>query len=516
MTPALAQKGPESAARLAAVNRWSALALALYSFKVYDDATHGEPLRAGLFLAAIVLHTLNLVFSLKLLRRGRFDEALNRTLLGGLIMFAVGGLHADNNPSTAVLPVVLVAIALPYVGEARLIRYSLWSLAALLFNVVMYPLFPLTVQETGVERAAGHIFATTAAAGVALLLFWQIKESLNAGQEARRRAKEAAELEEERYRSVLESTGEGIWLLGEGADTLIMNEPMKRLLGEAALDELADWILGFVLKDEPLEQEIQVKSAEQGQTWLLISACGLRSLDGFLEGALVTATDVTELKRARLRIARSLGVEAEGRLAGGITHDMNNVLAVMRGSCDMLKAALASQAPDPAVAQALAKIDQATLKATALVGSLLSSPGRAPRPAAPESALPAAAPQDSLPRVLLVDDDDDVRGMAARALRADGCDVLEASGADGARKVMDGIGDSVGLLVTDVMMPVISGTELAAELKKKHPGLRVLFISGYAGEYLGGQEKEWPEEAFLAKPFSPADLCKRVRRALGL
>jgi len=267
-----------------------------------------------------------------------------------------------------------------------------------------------------------------------------------------------------------------------------------------------------------LEQEIQLPSVAGGQRWLLVAAHGLRSPDGFLEGALVIATDVTELKQARGRITRSLGVEAEGRLAGGITHDMNNVLAVVHGSCDLLDQGL-WEAPAAGPARlALKKIQTSCAQATELVGRLLSAPTAAqasasmPQPSAPSE---PGLFSGGLSRILLVDDDDDVRAMAARALRGEGCDVLEASGADGARKIMSSLGDSVGLLITDVMMPTCPGPDLAAELKRQHPFLKVLFISGYAGELLGGQEKLWPEGSFLAKPFSAAELAAKVRGALG-
>jgi len=92
---------------------------------------------------------------------------------------------------------------------------------------------------------------------------------------------------------------------------VIMNQAMRAMVDEKSRPELADWILGKILKSEDTDQEIQIE-----HRWILISAHGLRTSEGFLEGALVIATDVTEIKQAQGRIARSLGVEAEGRLAG--------------------------------------------------------------------------------------------------------------------------------------------------------------------------------------------------------
>lgn len=208
---AVLQKGSPS--RLDRVIGWSALSLALFAPKVYSDAMGGAGWRAWIFFAAIVLHVANLLWCRRLLRRGEFGRALRRTLWGSLLMFSVGAAHSDNNPSTAVLPVLLAAMALPHLDEKPFIRYALMCLAALLLNLLVAALWPMQVSESPAEAAAGHIFATSAAAGVAMLLFWQIKFSLQKALEAKTRARAEALVEEERYRQVLEGTGDGFWLL---------------------------------------------------------------------------------------------------------------------------------------------------------------------------------------------------------------------------------------------------------------------------------------------------------------
>lgn len=491
------------------VAKWSALALALFGIKVWGDAFGYAGWRGGVFFAALALHAINLWHCRSLLRQGRFEPALARILWGSLIFFTVGAIYPDDNPSTSVLPVVFVAIGLPYLSERKFIRYSLLCLASLVLNLLLVVLWPFAARESPIEHAIGNIYATSASVAVCLMLFWQIKNSMDQGDESRKKAREEAGLEEERYRMVVENAREGICVWDLDGRTVVQNELMAELLGGAA--GFKENVLERSLHGEVVSREIQVSRAD-GKRWLLLNGNPLRDSQGAISGGLAVATDITELKQLQGRLEQALGVEAEGRLAGGIAHDMNNVLAVVRGSCDLMQQQLQEADASPAALQALQRIRASAQSASALIQQLLT--GQAPlAPAAPK-ALPAAADPGAPKRLLLVDDDDDVRSMAARALRNEGFDVVEASGADGARKLMASLGDSVNMLVTDVMMPGTPGPELAAELKRRYPYLKVLFISGYTGEMLGGQERFWPSHSFLAKPFSAKELSSKIRQAL--
>jgi FixJ family two-component response regulator len=70
------------------------------------------------------------------------------------------------------------------------------------------------------------------------------------------------------------------------------------------------------------------------------------------------------------------------------------------------------------------------------------------------------------------------------------------------------------MLVTDVVMPDTTGRELADQLRREQPGLRVLFLSGYAQEVVGHPGVLDSSESFLAKPFTATSLLARVRRIL--
>ncbi len=116
--------------------------------------------------------------------------------------------------------------------------------------------------------------------------------------------------------------------------------------------------------------------------------------------------------------------------------------------------------------------------------------------------------------VLLVEDDPGVREAAARSLRAGGYTVLTAPDAASAIEVAGASSTPPHLLVTDVVMPGTTGRQLADRMRAERPGLRVLFLSGYAPELFGPEGLLDPGTSFLAKPFSPIALLSRVRQVL--
>jgi CheY-like chemotaxis protein len=115
--------------------------------------------------------------------------------------------------------------------------------------------------------------------------------------------------------------------------------------------------------------------------------------------------------------------------------------------------------------------------------------------------------------ILMVEDEDAVRKLARTILEASGYVVLEArDGREGLALCEDRQGP-IDLLVTDVMMPELSGRELAESAIKLRPGMKVMFMSGHTEDVI---VKEGVEKgtAFLQKPFSPVELARKVREAL--
>jgi CheY-like chemotaxis protein len=115
--------------------------------------------------------------------------------------------------------------------------------------------------------------------------------------------------------------------------------------------------------------------------------------------------------------------------------------------------------------------------------------------------------------VLLVEDEDAVRALAREVLRRYGYVVLEARHGVDALRVAERHPDDIHLMVTDVVMPHMSGREAADRLTAGRPKMKVLFMSGYTDHVL--MHRELPAgEAFIQKPFTPEVLARKVRQVL--
>lgn len=117
--------------------------------------------------------------------------------------------------------------------------------------------------------------------------------------------------------------------------------------------------------------------------------------------------------------------------------------------------------------------------------------------------------------ILVVEDDTTVRVPICRALRQLGYFVLEANNGADALRVLQEYHAPVHLVVTDVMMPEMSGAELAALLRDWFPSMRVLFISGYSEEILASREVLAADVRYLAKPFTTQQLAITMRDLLN-
>ncbi|MGO4572287.1 cell cycle histidine kinase CckA [Microvirga sp. 2TAF3] len=138
-----------------------------------------------------------------------------------------------------------------------------------------------------------------------------------------------------------------------------------------------------------------------------------------------------------------------------------------------------------------------------------------PEEAKAEEARKPAADMTGQGTILLVEDEDPVRAVNARALTARGYTVLEAASGVEALQVIEERGAPVDLVVSDVVMPEMDGPTLLGELRKLYPDLQVIFVSGYAEDAFRKNLPEGEEFNFLPKPFSLRQLVETVKQAMG-
>jgi nitrogen-specific signal transduction histidine kinase len=136
---------------------------------------------------------------------------------------------------------------------------------------------------------------------------------------------------------------------------------------------------------------------------------------------------------------------------------------------------------------------------------------------APEATEPATVPIGSWggsETVLLVEDEDAVRGLARQILEQEGYSVLEASRGEEAISLCAAYEQPIELLLTDVVMPETSGKEVADRLLTMRPEIKVLFMSGYTDEAIVHHGVLDPKVQFIQKPFTPVALAKKVREVI--
>lgn len=145
-----------------------------------------------------------------------------------------------------------------------------------------------------------------------------------------------------------------------------------------------------------------------------------------------------------------------------------------------------------------------------------------PEPAAEVVPPPPAAPEPPPPRpttatrgrLLLADDEDTIRRLAARALARAGWEVLEAATGDAAIALIEGMAEPPALLITDVVMPGADGPAVVRAARAKFPDLQVMVTSGYA-ESLAGDDLAREKVHWMAKPYAMKELVAEAARLVA-
>ena len=117
--------------------------------------------------------------------------------------------------------------------------------------------------------------------------------------------------------------------------------------------------------------------------------------------------------------------------------------------------------------------------------------------------------------VLVVEDEEGVRSLVRLALVSGGYTVLESPNPESALGICSSHDGPIHLLLTDVVMPQMSGPEVASKVAALRPGIRVLYMSGYTDDAVVHHGVLSQDMPFIQKPFSPVALRKKIRKVLG-
>jgi two-component system, cell cycle sensor histidine kinase and response regulator CckA len=155
----------------------------------------------------------------------------------------------------------------------------------------------------------------------------------------------------------------------------------------------------------------------------------------------------------------------------------------------------AAELEAPAIANTLAAADEVKRAVTAAGGTSIDLTGEG--------------------TILLVEDEEGLRALNARGLTSRGYTVLEAGNGVEAIELLEKSGKPVDLVVSDVVMPEMDGPTLARELRSRNPGLKIIFVSGYAEDAFQKNLPEHGQYAFLPKPFTLKQLVAAVKQTLA-
>ncbi len=304
-------------------------------------------------------------------------------------------------------------------------------------------------------------------------------------------------------------------LIDLDGNQLDANEAFVRLLGLGPADLEALSAVGITHPDDQERTREYLLGLARGEIDELITdkqyvrsdgstfpgrliARPLRAADGqvvALLGLIVDRTEQEELDRVQQALAAETAV---ARMAAETAHELNNVLAAMQLHLDLADAGAQTGAQTGALRELLDR-------AARLGGQLLERSGE--RWQATEVG-PMSTASDARPVVLVVDDEPSLLDTVAQILRRSGYEVYVASNGVEALDVADRY--PCGLLVTDLVMPLMDGVTLAEQLRSRRPDLPVLFITGHAGADLSTR---LPHDAtVLRKPFRALELVHSIER----
>ena len=240
------------------------------------------------------------------------------------------------------------------------------------------------------------------------------------------------------------------------------------------------------------------------------------------EDAIEAVRDVTEFKKAEAdrdllknQLHHAQKLDSIGQLAGGIAHEFNNILAAILGYAGILEKRLGADSPN---LTAVHRIISASEKAASLTHSMLTFSRKqiVGRERSCGEVVSLGVEQEELgcETILVGEDNEDVRPMIVELLQDIGYRVLEARDGTEVVSLMEDFGDTVDLLLLDVIMPRMNGYEALSVVRQRYPELPCLFLSGYSDDVLKQKAKISGTFEYLSKPVMPDRLIAALRAAL--
>ena len=157
---------------------------------------------------------------------------------------------------------------------------------------------------------------------------------------------------------------------------------------------------------------------------------------------------------------------------------------------------------------------QGTMFSIYLPRHIVEKDAEAPAPVAEPAAKAKPADLTGQGTILLVEDEDGLRSLNARGLRSRGYTVIEAENGLDALEALEAEGGTVDLVVSDVVMPEMDGPTMLAEMRRKNPAVKIIFVSGYAEDAFEKSLPDGEQFAFLPKPFTLSQLVGAVKETM--
>jgi two-component system cell cycle sensor histidine kinase/response regulator CckA len=200
----------------------------------------------------------------------------------------------------------------------------------------------------------------------------------------RLRNQDALQASEERYRSIIETTTEGVWTLDGQDKTTFVNRRMAQMMGYSVDEMIGRPLLDLLHEKDRKKGAASIIERHQGaaeqsdfplhrrdgkEFWVMMSSCPFLDQQGQYAGALAMFIDISERRSLEEQLRQAQKMEALDSLAGGVAHDFNNLLTIINGYSDIIRTQLPADSP---VRELVREIGQAGERAASLTRQLLA------------------------------------------------------------------------------------------------------------------------------------------------